>query len=276
MTQDTTGTPTVDPAAEPAADPTTDATVQPAAAPEQPPATAADVPVHPAVAPAPPAPVAPPAAAFVPDPGPVVPVAPPASPPPAQPVAAVAEPVLPPSPAEAVAPPVAPPVASKRWPLIAVSILAVLGLAASGVLGFLLVAKGNRDAGRLPSRGQDALVVASRFAGNVTTYDYHHLTDDFARVLADSAGKFKDDYAKTTAASGQFIKLVQTYQGIAKGEVSDVALEALDGNTAIVVMLVTQTVQNSNRPAPQVTRTDGRITLTRINGVWKVTDFKVV
>ena len=164
-----------------------------------------------------------------------------------------------------------PPTNTRNLAVIVLAAVTAIAVGFAAAFGLML-----SDEHTLNSRRASALVEARAFAHDVTTYDYRHLDDDFKKVLTHAAGKFLTDFGDATKASGQFVTLVKQLKATASGDVIAAGLESGSSKKAEVVVIVSQTVQNTNRPVAQAQRTEGRVDLQWIGGKWKVVDFHVL
>lgn len=155
--------------------------------------------------------------------------------------------------------------------------LAAIGLVAAGVVLLIvaLVISQVRlhNANSLDSARASALVAAKTFSVELSTYDYHHLDQDFATVVAHSTGKFKSDFSK---ASKDLEPLITKYQATSTGSVSAAGISDATTSQATVIVFVDQTVKNSNATQPRVDRNRLRLTLTDVSGTWLVEKVEIL
>ena len=99
-----------------------------------------------------------------------------------------------------------------------------------------------------------ARVAATRSAVAVATkmadYSYQSLTKDFAAVEQASTPAFAQTFKKQSAS---LVSVLQKYQAASSGQVSDAAVEKWSTSRAEILVIVSQTVNNSavSKPSPQ-------------------------
>lgn len=149
--------------------------------------------------------------------------------------------------------------------------IAAIGLVSAGVallIAALVISQIRlHNANSLDSARASALVAAKTFSVELSTYDYHHLDQDFSVVVDHSTGKFKSDFAK---ASKDLEPLITKYEATSTGTVSAAGISDATTNQATVIVFVDQTVKNSNATQPRIDRNRLRLTLTNVNGTWLV------
>jgi Mce-associated membrane protein len=147
----------------------------------------------------------------------------------------------------------------------AVLLVVLLLAAAAGYLGVRAYTLSARAA-TLAARRDAALSAASAYAVDLTTYDYRHLDDAFARVAADATPGYAEQYR---SASQQRAGQLRTDRSVSTGRVVAAGLQQGAGDdSAGVLVLVDQSITNTGTPAPQVQRSDLRLTLTWSGDRW--------
>lgn len=115
---------------------------------------------------------------------------------------------------------------------------------------------------------QDARAAAEQLAVDLTTYDYRELDSNFDRVQEFSTEKFAKKYKGASEALG---KLLAENKAISKGEVLKVGVAEFDGDRAVVLVFVDQTINNVNTK-DRIDRNRMVLTLLEEDGDWKLDD----
>jgi Mce-associated membrane protein len=149
----------------------------------------------------------------------------------------------------------------------AVGVVILLLAAGAGYLGYRAVTLSNQLAQQATERSE-VQSDAAGYAVDLTTYDYHDLDAAFQKVAADSTPGYAAQYR---SASQQRAGQLVTDKATSSGRVVATGIQDYTpGQTADVLVLVNQTVTNTNTPAPQVQRSELRITLTRSDVRWLI------
>jgi Mce-associated membrane protein len=156
-----------------------------------------------------------------------------------------------------------------RLPVVCLSVAAILLLAASGYLVYLVhndsVTDGQRSAAVLAAR-QEALAL--------TTLSKTTGTSDFNAVLAGSAGDLKQQLA---AGKSDFIKTLSGDSVTSTGTILDAGVVSLKENTSATVLLdVRATVNNKQAGKPETRIYHWKASLVYSNGAWLVTALEYV
>ncbi|HEY1706101.1 MAG TPA: hypothetical protein VGG75_41010 [Trebonia sp.] len=156
-----------------------------------------------------------------------------------------------------------------RLPVVCLSVAAVLLLAASGSLVYLVhndsVTDGQRSAAVLAAR-QEALAL--------TTLSAKTGASDFNTVLAGSAGDLKQQLA---AGKSDFTKTLSGDSVTSTGTVLDVGVVSLKENTSATVLLdVRAAVNNKQTGKPETRIYHWKASLVYSNGAWLVTALEYV
>jgi Mce-associated membrane protein len=135
-----------------------------------------------------------------------------------------------------------------------------------GVRAFTL----SRQATDLATERSEALSDASRYAVDLTSYDYQDLDTAFAVVAGDSTPAYGAQYRSASQLrAGQ----LRSSHSVSTGSVVAVGIASeTPGKTADVLVLVNQSVTNTSTPKPQVERNELRITLARSGDRWLISD----
>lgn len=143
----------------------------------------------------------------------------------------------------------------------------LLFAAAAGYLGVRAYTL-SRQATTLQTQRDTALSAASGYAADLTTYDYRDLDAAFTKVAADSTAAYARQYR---SASQQRAGQLRTDRSVSTGRVVAAGIQRVTENeTADVLVLVDQSITNTSTPAPQVQRSDLRITLTWSGDRWLI------
>lgn len=148
-----------------------------------------------------------------------------------------------PEPAEASTEP-AKPARRRSWaPRVAVALVvaAIVGICAlSGLSGYLIWHHHQAEA----QRRQAAAFVAAAKQGvvNLLSMDFNNAKRDVQRVLDNSTGQFKDDFAQR---AGDFTTVVEQSKVVTEGSAKATALDSMTKDSAVVLILANERVTNS-------------------------------
>jgi Mce-associated membrane protein len=122
--------------------------------------------------------------------------------------------------------------------LTVAGILAICGLL--GASGYMIWYHHHADA----RRQQETAFVAAARQGvvNMTSLDYKKAKQDVQRVIDSSTGEFKDDFEKR---AGDFTKVVEESQVVTEGAVKATAVESMDKDSAVILVLGAESVTNA-------------------------------
>ena len=142
---------------------------------------------------------------------------------------------------------------------------AVLALAAIGLGAFLLV-RGPGSA----IRQRQVEDVAERFALALSSYDYHHLDRDLARVRGMGVGNFRYQYEQILGGTS-FQKALRNNQAVATAKVARGPFVASLGNQdARTFTVLSQRIQGRASPQPETRKVRVESVLVRTADGWKV------
>jgi len=130
---------------------------------------------------------------------------------------------------------------------------------------------GNTRAAAQVNAQEDITKVATRFTGNLVTFDYRTLDSDLQRILKDATGNFQTQFH--TALGGDinvFRRAIQQSQAQSTGDVKGTSVSSKDDNTATVLVFVSQTIRNKTHPAPRTELRLLELTLVKTPQGWKV------
>lgn len=118
------------------------------------------------------------------------------------------------------------------------------------------------------------VVAAKQAATNFFSLDYRHAQDDVDRVIAQATGRFKTEYAEQSAGVVEDVtkKKLRTEAVV---PADGVAVEFAHGDEGRVLVAIDVT-KSQGEADPVVSRNRARITLTRVDGVWLVSNIQEV
>jgi Mce-associated membrane protein len=144
-----------------------------------------------------------------------------------------------------------------------------------GLMAFLpsaapIKSKATRAAAQVSSQEQ-ITKVATRFTGNLVTFDYRTLDADLQRITRDATGNFQNQFH--TALGGDlnvFRRAIEGSQAQSTGDVKGTSVSSRDESTATVLVFVSQTIRNKTHPAPRTELRLLELTLVKTAQGWKV------
>lgn len=141
----------------------------------------------------------------------------------------------------------------------ALTTAAIIGICALlGASGYM--AWHHRNVVEQGRQAADFTAAAKHCVVNLTSLDFNRAKDDVQRVLDSSTGEFRDDFQKRAA---DFTSVVQQSKVVTEGSVPVAAVESIDKDSAVVLMLVNERVTNAAgaKEAPRSFRL--RVSVTR-------------
>jgi Mce-associated membrane protein len=160
---------------------------------------------------------------------------------------------------------------SRRGPVILAWALSVLLLVAL-VAATLSVVALRRQHTRNEDRA-GAMAAARQLALDFTTYNYDSWDADAKRVLDDSTGQFKEEFA---SGSNSVKTEVVTNKATSKGDVKEAAVVSNDKDSAQVLVIVNAVVTNTAAKDGVERRYRIKLDLVREKNRWLTADFQVV
>lgn len=151
----------------------------------------------------------------------------------------------------------------RRWALPA---LAVLLAVAAGLLAFLWQQEARENADR-----EAVAEVAERFTQNLITFDYRTLDADIERIRKDATGSFQGEL--DVAFGGDidaFREALREAQAESSGSVLGSIVQTLEGDSARVLVVADQRIQNAETPEPRTIPRRIELTLVETSEGWKV------
>ncbi|MFF3285995.1 hypothetical protein [Streptomyces sp. NPDC003023] len=149
--------------------------------------------------------------------------------------------------------------------------LLVLGLTATGLLGWEYVQERRTDAARV-----EAQAAARKAAPVVLSYDYRRLDADFAAARGHLTGAFKEEYGRTT--DKVVAPTAKKYHGVVKASVVSPqgggepvsSVVSATPDRAVVLLFVNQVTTSTQVTGSRVDLNRVRMTMTRTSDGWKV------
>jgi len=118
---------------------------------------------------------------------------------------------------------------------------------------------------------QSALFAGQQIAVDFSAYDYRHLQDDFNRVVNESTGAFKSQYATQSAGVQD---LIIKAKAVSTADVASAGLVDANRDSATVLVAVNRKVTNTSVPNGQSDSFGLQIVLKRVNGRWLASQVK--
>lgn len=134
-----------------------------------------------------------------------------------------------------------------------------------------LAAKQVSDREHTASTREQALAAGRQIAVDFAAYDYRHLQADFKRVVSESTGAFKSQYATQSAGVQD---LIIKAKAVSTAEVASAGVVNAGPRAATVVVAVDRTISNSSVPNGQKDSFGVEITLRLIGGHWLASEVK--
>lgn len=150
--------------------------------------------------------------------------------------------------------------------------LAVALVVAVSLLTVTWISLNNDDS--LNGARTSALSAARTYAGDLASYNYKHLGQDFDKVLAESTPTFKQNFTHSTEA---LESALSRYAASASAKVIAAGLVSATTTWAVALVFLDQTVDNTlqkNKPATTESRIE--ITLLRSGGRWLIDQVTLV
>lgn len=160
-----------------------------------------------------------------------------------------------------------------RKGLLAALVVLVLLLAA--LVAFLArLSITTRGAEPLELQRRDALAAARASSRVIFSYDYRHLSQDFAAGQAFTTGAFRTEYDTTTTKL--VADVAMRYKGVAVADVSAAAVETASKNQVVALVFVNQQSSSTIQTTPKISQSRLEMTLVHTGGRWLVTKVKAL
>jgi Mce-associated membrane protein len=118
---------------------------------------------------------------------------------------------------------------------------------------------------------QQALAAGRQVAIDFAAYDYRHLQADFKRVVSESTGSFKSQYASQSAGVQD---LIIKAKAVSTAEIASAGVVDSGPKAATVLIALNRTVTNSSVPNGQKDSFGVQIELRHIGGHWLASQVK--
>ena len=118
---------------------------------------------------------------------------------------------------------------------------------------------------------EQALAAGRQIAVDFAAYDYRHLQADFKRVVSESTGSFKSQYASQSAGVQD---LIIKAKAVSSAEVASAGVVDVGSRSATVVVAVNRTISNTSVPNGQKDSFGVEIQLRLVGGRWLANDVK--
>lgn len=142
----------------------------------------------------------------------------------------------------------------------AVSAILVGALVFSGIVGWKVWQQHQVDAA-----GEQAQAVAVPYTEILTSIDTNSVDENFRQILNGSTGDLKNEFTK---ASVQLRQLLVDNKAAAHGKVVNSAIQYKSPDKVVLLMMVDQSITNTQRPDPRIDRSRMKITMEKIDGRW--------
>jgi Mce-associated membrane protein len=155
-----------------------------------------------------------------------------------------------------------------RWRVIALAVLVVAAMALAGAVFFLQY---RPDQQTDAAARQAATKAAEDGAVAVLTYSPDTLDHDIANAKSHLTGNFLNYYNKFTEA---IMAAAAKQKGVTtSANVAESAVSELRPDSAVVLVFVNKMTLSKDQPAPVPTPATVRVTMTKVNGSWLISEF---
>jgi Mce-associated membrane protein len=151
----------------------------------------------------------------------------------------------------------------------AVVAVVALAVAVAVVLAVVVTGLSHRTGGQGSSASSAAAEkAATNGAQAALSYDYRHLSANFAAAEKLMTPSFKANYTHETASSvkGPAVK----YHAVSVATVEGAGVASMTSSRATVLVFVDQTVRNTQLSAPRLDRSRVQVSLVRSGGKWLI------
>ena len=142
----------------------------------------------------------------------------------------------------------------------AIAAALVGALVFSGIFGWKVWQQHQIDAA-----GEQALSVAIPYTETLTSIDSNDIDESFRKILNGATGDLKKDF---TPASVQLRQLLLDNKASSHGKVVNSAIQSKSTDKVVLLMMVDQSITNTQRPDPRVDKSRMKITMEKIDGRW--------
>jgi Mce-associated membrane protein len=119
----------------------------------------------------------------------------------------------------------------------------------------------------LSSARTSALAAANSYAVDLASYSYKHLDQDFGKVLDESTPTFKQNFTQSSEA---LKTALNRYDASASANVVAAGLVSATTSRAVVLIFLSQTVDNTLQKNKPTTESRVEMTLLRSSGRWLI------
>jgi len=177
-----------------------------------------------------------------------------------------------------VAKPESPPAVGRSGRVI-VAVLALLAVAAAAVVavGVQRLADRHRSHAKESAviNAQDQIVAsATSEVESALSYDYRHLSQDFANAEQGLTPSYRAAYGRFTGQD--VVANAQKYHAVTTAAVEGVGVISNTTRTATLLVFINQTSTNSLLKSPRLDRSSARITMQKLNGKWLLNGLNTV
>ncbi|MGH3863752.1 VirB8/TrbF family protein [Actinokineospora sp.] len=151
---------------------------------------------------------------------------------------------------------------------IALTLVIVVLLALSGLLGWKFIERRQADSARAA-----AVDAGTRYATDLAGYDFTNLAGNFTTVTANSTEKFAQQYKQV---SDNLTQLIMQMKATSKGAVTQLGVVESDADSAVLILFLDQTITNTNAPQPRVDRNRMRLSLVLSGDRWLIDDVQLL
>lgn len=150
---------------------------------------------------------------------------------------------------------------------VATAVMTVLAI----VLGILLWVGPSGDQFRAFVGGTDeyseVLTKAREYAGELSTFDYRSIKEQRETIKSFSTDRWRKVLDEVMPA---FDKALVEGKAVSKGTIHNAGVSEVTEDQAVVVLIVDQTITNSNAPQPRIDRNRWVMRLAKVDGEWKL------
>jgi Mce-associated membrane protein len=158
---------------------------------------------------------------------------------------------------------------------VAVVAVVALAVAVAVVLAVVVTGLSNRTGGQTSTAASaSAEKAATTGAQAALSYDYRHLSTDFAGAEKFMTASFASDYKSKTAHDVQALAL--KYHAVSVATVSSAGVGSMSSSRATVLVFVDQTVRNTQLSAPRLDRSRVQVSLVRSGGKWLINNLSPI
>jgi Mce-associated membrane protein len=151
----------------------------------------------------------------------------------------------------------------------AVVAVVALAVAVAVVLAVVVTGLSHRTGGQGSSASSAAAEKAATTGAQASlSYDYRHLSTDFAAAEQLMTPSFKADYANQTSRKVQAPAV--KYHAVSVATVEGAGVASMTSSRATVLVFVDQTVRNTQLSAPRLDRSRVQVSLVRSGGKWLI------